>query len=195
MLMKSKKPGQTNRVAIMALIKDNPGITSPEIAKRVGLPNATRVTSVLWKDVRSERVLVERVCKDGYWVNAHYLPDQVPPDAVERIRQKLISSEDVIPAIKSPGVQNSVFDVPGSGKPAKKSHRKTAARHVSSPTPVTPAPARVVSHGFACAVTNDGSLVLMRAGEIQFSLNDVEAATLQSYLVKRAAASMFASMT
>lgn len=34
----------------------------------------------------------------------------------------------------------------------------------------------------------------MRSGEIQFSLTDVEAATLQSYLVKRAAANLFASM-
>jgi hypothetical protein len=34
----------------------------------------------------------------------------------------------------------------------------------------------------------------MRAGEIAFALSDVEAAALQSYLVKRAAASLFASM-
>jgi hypothetical protein len=43
-------------------------------------------------------------------------------------------------------------------------------------------------------VTNDGSLVLMREGQVQFSLSSTEATTLQSYLVKRAAASVFASI-
>lgn len=50
------------------------------------------------------------------------------------------------------------------------------------------------SSGFTCALTNDGSLVLIREGQIQFSLSNDEAVMLQSHLVKRAAASFFASM-
>jgi len=50
------------------------------------------------------------------------------------------------------------------------------------------------SQPFSCAVANDGSLVLMRGGRIEMSLSEVDAAALQSYLVKRAAANLFANI-
>jgi 3,4-dihydroxy-2-butanone 4-phosphate synthase len=86
--------------------------------------------------------------------------------------------------VKSADARNSVFDVP---KPTKqKSQPKaevTSSRQTTARSP-----------GFACALTSDGSLVLIREGQIEFSLSGAEAATLQSYLVKRAAANLFASM-
>jgi hypothetical protein len=193
MLMKSKKPAQTKRNAIMDLIRDNPGITSQEMATRLGFSNTTRVTGAVWKEVRANRVIVERISKDGNSMNAHYLSGQVPPDAVERISQKLVSAEDVIPEVKSPGARNSVFDVPGTAKIRRKRATSKAVTRDPAPVKMTP-PTRSKTAPFACAVTNDGSLVLMREGQIQFSLSDVEATTLQNYLVKRAAANMFASM-
>ncbi|WP_408636871.1 hypothetical protein [Paraburkholderia sp. RL17-368-BIF-A] len=129
-------------------------------------------------------------------MNAHYHADQVPPDAVERIQQNLVDAREVIPMSKDAGVRSSVFDVPGQPRRG----RRPAGRNSSSGStavPTVPRPtitAQRAENGFACAVTNDGTLVLMRAGEIQFSLSDVEAATLQRYLLKRVAANLFASM-
>ncbi|CAG4911655.1 winged helix-turn-helix domain-containing protein [Paraburkholderia saeva] len=187
----SKKQLQSKRAQMHALIQANPGITSGEIAERVGLDSASKVTTALWKAVRSGRILTERVEQNGRFMNAHYLPDQVPPDAVERINQKLVDAKDVIPAAKSPTARNSVFDVPRAEK-AKKPSGRRAALEIASPSTPSDAPVRL--RGFACAVTNDGCLVLMRQGQIEFSLSDVEAATLQSYLLRRAAANVFANM-
>jgi hypothetical protein len=186
---KTKKALLSRRAEMVALIKAEPGITSADIAKRLGLPNSSKVSTALWTSIRSGTILTERAEVDGYWMNKHYLPDQVPPDAVERIRQKLVDAKDVIPTKKSPGTQNSVFDVPSAKRHVKKSvASKNATPAPASTTPSISRPPQLATRAFACAVANDGSLVLMRAGEIAF------AAALQSYLVKRAAASLFASM-
>ncbi|WP_175886044.1 hypothetical protein [Burkholderia sp. BCC0044] len=112
------------------------------------------------------------------------------PDAVERIQQKIVDAKNVIPIAKSDGARSSVFDTKQlkTKRKPRVAQRAPAAPHVTTPLP------KIGPAGFACAVTNDGSLVLMREGTIQFSLSSIEATTLQSYLVKRAAASLFASM-
>ncbi|MBW5280842.1 hypothetical protein ACS0X5_26310 [Burkholderia gladioli] len=46
---------------------------------------------------------------------------------------------------------------------------------------------------FTCAIANDGSLVLMRAGRIELALSDADTAILQRYLVKRIAANKLLS--
>jgi hypothetical protein len=180
----NKKQILNKRAKLLELIKDKPGITSPELAEQVGFDSSSKVTTALWQRVRSGQIVTERVVRDGYNVNAHYMADQVPPDAVERINQKRVDASEVIPMVKSADARNSVFDVP---KPTKqKSQPKaevTSSRQTTARSP-----------GFACALTSDGSLVLIREGQIEFSLSGAEAATLQSYLVKRAAANLFASM-
>lgn len=194
-MAKTKKVALSRRAEIVELIKQQPGITSAEIASRLGIANSTKVSSALWPSVKSNRILVERITKDGKAMNAHYHPDQVPPDAVERIKQKLVDASEVIPMAKAADARNSVFDVPGAARRGKKRVAgKAPTRTPSAAVPVATKPVLPASRSFACAVTNDGTLVLMRAGEIQFSLSDIEAVTLQNYLVKRAAASLFASM-
>ncbi|SDR02592.1 hypothetical protein SAMN05443026_2507 [Burkholderia orbicola] len=190
-MMKSKKEQLSRRMQAVEMIKRHPGITSAEIAEKLELENSTKVSGAVWPEVRAGRVLVERIVRNGTTMNAHYMADDVPPDAVERVQQKIVDVQNVIPIAKSDDARTSVFDTkrlktkrkPGVAKPAP------AAPHVTTPLP------KIGPAGFACAVTNDGSLVLMREGTIQFSLSSVEATTLQSYLVKRAAASLFASMT
>ncbi|WP_124800768.1 hypothetical protein [Paraburkholderia phosphatilytica] len=113
------------------------------------------------------------------------MSDQVPPDAAERINQRIIDASEVIPAVKSADARNSVFDVPKQKRP-----RKSGSKHPTT----TPTPAAGVPRVFSCAIANDGSLVLMRGGRIELSLSDTDAATLQSYLVKRATANLFASI-
>lgn len=192
--MKSKKQQVTRRVQVVELIKRQPGITSAEIAEKIGLDNSTRVSSAVWPEVKAGRVLVERIVRNGTTMNAHYMSDDVPSDAVERIQQKIVDAKNVIPIAKSDDARTSVFDTkrlktkrkPTVAKPAPSTHHVTA--HATTPAP------KVGPAGFACAVTNDGSLVLMREGLIQFALSSVEASTLQNYLVKRAAASLFANM-
>lgn len=194
-MAKTKKALLSRRVEIVELIRREPGITSAELATRLGLASSTTVSSAIWPSIKSNQILVERITKDGKAMNAHYHPDQVPPDAVERIKQKLVDASEVIPMAKASDARNSVFDVPGAKRRVKRhTPRKTTGRPSSDAAPAAAKPTPVASRNFACAVTNDGTLVLMRAGEIQFSLSDIEAATLQSYLVKRAAASLFASM-
>lgn len=189
-MMKSKKEQISRRLQIVELIKLQPGITSAEIARKLNLENSTKVSTAVWPSVKAGRVLVERIVRDGTTMNAHYLSDDVPPDAVERIRQKIVDAKNVIPIAKSDDARSSVFDTkrPKPKRKPRVAKRAPAATHATTPIPKT-GPA-----GFACAVTNDGSLVLMREGTIQFSLSSIEATTLQSYLVKRAAASLFASM-
>lgn len=183
--MATKKHILSKRAEMIELIKANPGISSAELAARVGMGSASKVTTALWQSVRGGKVITERAEIDGHWMNRHYMADQVPPDAAERINQKVIAAEDVIPIAKSASARNSVFDI---GKPEKKKSGNGGAKVPTTARSITSA------SGFACAVTNDGSLVLIREGEIQFSLTEREAAALQTYLVKRAAASFFASM-
>ncbi|MFX1766389.1 winged helix-turn-helix transcriptional regulator [Paraburkholderia sp. A1RI-2L] len=172
---------QTKRGALIELIRQNPGITSSELAERMGT-DTSKVTTSLWNYVRAGKIMTERVERDSRYVNAHYMADQAPPDAVERINQRIIDANEVIPSGRSHGTRNSVFDVP-QPLAAKRSTASGSSKGVGA------------SDDFACAITNNGSLVLMRGGEIQFSLTEREAATLQAYLVKRAAASFFANMT
>ncbi|WP_106306338.1 winged helix-turn-helix domain-containing protein [Paraburkholderia sp. BL18I3N2] len=190
----TKKAVLSKRSRLIELIKAKPGITSRELAEQVGFDSSSKVTTALWHRVRSGHIITERVPHNGFNVNAHYMADQIPPDAVERINQRLVDAADVIPAAKSPEARNSVFDVPSIKRSAKRPNKQPSPSRLHPPMTPTSVSSRATSREFACAITNDGSLVLMRAGEIQFSLTDVEAATLQSYLVKRAAASLFANM-
>lgn len=198
-----KKQLQGKRGQMLELIRQHPGITSGELAEKVGMEGSSSVSSAMWTAIRLGHIMVERVIRNGKSTNAHYHPDQVPPDAVERVQQKLVNASQVIPISKANDIRSSVFDVPGAKQRRKKHAPRKAPSRAPAAAPALPATARATAssassaspRNFACAITNDGSLVLMRAGEIQFSLTDVEAATLQSYLVKRAAANLFASMT
>ncbi|MBR7969071.1 hypothetical protein [Burkholderia cenocepacia] len=194
-MMKSKKEQISRRLQIVELIKRQPGITSAELARKLNLENSTKVSTAIWPSVKAGKVLVERIVRDGTTMNAHYLSDDVPPDAVERIQQKIVDAKNVIPIAKSDDARSSVFDTKRlkTKRKPRVAKRAPAAPH-AAPHATTPIP-KVGPAGFACAVTNDGSLVLMREGAIQFALSSLEATTLQSYLVKRAAASLFASMT
>nr|WP_175800268.1 hypothetical protein [Burkholderia anthina] len=192
--MKSKKELLSRRAQVVQLIKHQPGITSAEIAEKLGLENSTKVSTSVWPEVRAGRVLVERINRNGQTMNAHYMSDDVPPDAVERIQQKIVDAKSVIPIAKSDDARTSVFDNKGLKAKRKPSgSQRTPATLPTTSKAAVPA-SKIETAGFACAVTNDGSLVLMREGSIQFSLSSVEATTLQSYLVKRAAANLFASM-
>ncbi|MCA8086973.1 hypothetical protein [Burkholderia cenocepacia] len=194
-MMKSKKEQLSRRAQVVDLIRRQPGITSAEIAEKLALENSTKVSTSVWPEVRAGRVLVERINRNGQTMNAHYMSDDVPPDAVERIQQKIVDAKNVIPIAKSDDARTSVFD----NKRPKTKHKSSTAKaapaaHHATSHATTPVPT-IGPAGFACAVTNDGSLVLMREGSIQFSLSSGEATTLQSYLVKRAAATLFASIT
>ncbi|MGP3661478.1 hypothetical protein ACTU9R_31520 [Burkholderia gladioli] len=193
-MMKSKKEQLSRRAKIVELIKSRPGITSGEIAEKLALDNSTKVSTAIWPEVRAGRILVERINRHGQTMNAHYSPDAVPADAVERIQQKIVDAQNVIPIAKSDDARTSVFD----NKPRKVPRRPNATKRASAVQPIvvsaTTPTSKLGLSGFACAVTNDGSLVLMREGQVQFSLSSTEATTLQSYLVKRAAASVFASI-
>ncbi len=189
-MMKSKKEQLSRRAKIVELIKSRPGITSAEIAEKLALENSTKVSTAIWQDVKAGRIMVERINRNGQTMNAHYSPDDVPPDAVERIQQKIVDAKNVVPIAKSDDTRISVFDTKRLKTKRKPSVAKTAPAALHATTPIQ----KIGPSGFACAVTNDGSLVLMREGAIQLSLSSVEATTLQSYLVKRAAASLFASM-
>lgn len=196
-MQKAKKQLQSRREEIIELVKAHPGITSAEIAVKLGLENSAKAATAAWPAIKRGQIVVERISKDGQTKNAHYHPDQVPPDAVERIQQKLVDASEVIPISKAKDARNSVFDVPRK-QAARKSARKVPRRiqktvESINDTVPTSRPSRAPS-GFACAITNDGSLVLMRQGQVEFALSDAEAATLQSYLVKRATANLFASM-
>ncbi len=191
-MMKSKRAQLSRRAKIVELIQREPGITSAEIAEKLGLESTAKVSTALWPDVKRGRVMVERINRNGQTMNAHYLPDQVPPDAVERIQQKLVDAKSVIPIAKPDDARTSVFD----NRPRKAKPRQSVGKRASvvRPTPIGDAVASMSSPvDFACAVTNDGSLVLMREGIIRFSLSCVEAATLQNYLIKRATANFFAN--
>ncbi|MGU3777528.1 hypothetical protein [Burkholderia metallica] len=193
-MMKSKKELLSRRMQAVEMIKRHPGITSAEIAEKLELENSTKVSGAVWPEVRAGRVLVERIVRNGTTMNAHYMSDDVPPDAVERIQQKIVDAKNVIPIAKSDDARTSVFDTKRLNTKRKPSILKPApAAAPAAPHASTPLP-KLAPAGFACAVTNDGSLVLMREGTIQFALSSIEATTLQSYLVKRAAASLFTSM-
>ncbi|WP_420956611.1 hypothetical protein ACNSZH_32680 [Burkholderia gladioli] len=193
-MMKSKKELLSRRLQAVEIIKRHPGITSAEIAEKLELENSTKVSGAVWPEVRAGRVLVERIIRNGTTMNAHYMSDDVPPDAVERIQQKIVDVKNVVPIAKSDDTRTSVFD----NKPRKAKRQPSATKRLSAAQPIvvnaTPPTPKLGLSGFACAVTNDGSLVLMREGQVQFSLSSTEATTLQSYLVKRAAASVFASI-
>ena len=196
-MQRAKKQLQSRREEIIELVKAHPGITSAEIALKLGLENSTKAATAAWPAIKRGQIVVERVSIDGQTKNAHYHPDQVPPDAVERVQQKLVDASEVIPISKAKGARNSVFDVPRK-QAARKATRKAPRRIQRTAEPiVNTVPATRLSlgpGGFACAITNDGSLVLMRQGQVEFALSDAEATTLQSYLVKRAAANLFANM-
>ncbi|SAL19295.1 hypothetical protein AWB71_00919 [Caballeronia peredens] len=194
--MKSSKQAQSRKAAMVDLIKAEPGITSAEIATRLGLQSSKPVPSALWQDLRSGRILTERVVVNSRHVSAYYLPEQVDAETVERIRQSVVDAKNVVPIAKTATARSSVFDV--AKPPARRStgrRGKGTARHHSKPI-VSAGNARdtnVAPQDFACAVASDGRLMLIRGGKIELALSDVEAATLQQYLVKRAAASLIAS--
>ncbi|REE17963.1 hypothetical protein B0G71_0940 [Paraburkholderia sp. BL27I4N3] len=188
----TKKTSQSKRAEMIALIGQYPGITSADIAQRLGLESSNKVGPALWTAIKGGRILTERVERNGRWMNKHYLPDQVPPDAVTRVHQRIVDASEVIPPPGALSAPTSVFNGPRKSPKRKWPVHHRAASGSKVIDVQTPAPKS--ASRFACAITSSGNLVLMRAGEIQFSLSDAEAATLQSYLVKRAAANLFASM-
>lgn len=195
MVLAKKQPG-SRRQEVINLVKAHPGITSIEVATKLGLASSTRASTALWPAIKRGHIVAERIVVDGKTMNAHYHADQVPPDAVERIQQKLVDASEVIPMSKATGARTSVFDVPSQLRRVRqRPKKKNSSPPATTSTPPLPT---IISprapSGFACAVTNDGTLVLMRAGEIKFLLTDIEAATLQSYLLKRAAASLITNM-
>lgn len=195
-MTKSKQQLQTKRAAMMTLIGQFPGITSAEIAEKLELGSSNKVGTALWTAIRSGRVLTERVERNGRWMNKHYLPDQMPVDAVVRVKQKIVDASDVIPPEAIRSAPNSVFNGPRKSTHAKKRPLRRSKAKTGPAPQSTPLPQTVErKQSFSCAVTNDGSLMLMRGGRIEMELTEVDAATLQSYLVKRAAASVFISMT
>jgi len=183
--MATKKELTTKRDEMRMAIKQHPGITSTEIAGRVGVITPTLVTSALWKDLRSGRIRAELVERNGRKVNTYYMPEDLPADAVERIQQHRVDARDK-PITKPTSARNSVFDVPGTqAKP-----RRAARRAPVSMIEVTPS----APMSFACAITSDGRLVLMRDGSVEVSLTENETLTVQACLMKLAAAKFFASM-
>ncbi|WP_017776664.1 hypothetical protein [Paraburkholderia kururiensis] len=183
--MAAKKRISSKRAEMIEVVRQFPGITSAEIAQRLGIDTAIRVSNALYTNIKAGRIVTERIERNGHYMNAHYMSDQIPPDAVERISQKLVDASEAIPAAKSPSARNSVFDVPKAAR-SRKPVSKRAATTLALTTDVP--------RTFSCAIANDGSLVLMRGGRIEMSLPQADAAALQQYLVKRAAANFLASM-
>lgn len=184
--MATKKHVLSKRSEMIELIKANPGISSADLAARVGINGASKVTTALWQYVRNQKIVTERAEIDGRWMNKHYMADQVPPDAVERISQRIVDATDAIPAVKSPQARNSVFDVPHVAKAKTTIRAMQPQKSVSSASDAS---------GFTCAVTGDGGLVLMRDGAIEASLSERETSKVQACLMKLAAAKFFATMT
>lgn len=195
-MKKAVKVLQTRRATITKAVAENPGITTAELAALIGVDSSKLVSNAVWVLLKSGKLFAEQIVRDGHHMNAYYIPDQVGADSVSRIRQKLVDAADVIPTPRSRSIANSVFDVPRAAK-----RRSKVRVHSSLPNQVSTHPAvnstqtlKPATPTFACAVTNDGSLVLMREGHIEFFLSDIEAQALQRYLMKRAAANVFAEM-
>lgn len=189
-MQKASKKLPSRRAEILAVIREHPGITSGEIAQRLGIAQVGKITTDMWQAIKSERVLTERVLQNGRHVNAYYMPDQITGDSVTKVNQRIVDANDVIPSALGPDVQTSVFGAHN----VKSKRGKSRAKASRAAAPVEPAGRPTSASGFACAIASDGTLVLIREGQIQFSLNDVEAATLQSYLMKSAAASLLSNM-
>ncbi len=183
--MATKKLIQGKRAEMIELIKAHPGISSAELASRVGINSASKVTTALWQYVRNEKIVTERAEIDGRWMNKHYMADQVPPDAAERITQRVIDASNAAPTIKSPQARNSVFDVPSPPKQQRASRQSQAS--------AIEAMSRM-SAKFDCAITGNGGLVLLRDGAIEVSLSESETLKVQACLMKLAAAKFFATM-
>ncbi|MHB9838487.1 hypothetical protein Q8F57_027035 [Paraburkholderia terrae] len=193
----TKKAAQSKRAEMRALIAEYPGITSAEIAEKLGIPSSNKVGTALYNDIKGGRVLTERVERNGRWMNKHYLPDHLPVDAVIRVKQRIVDASEVIPPPASNSAPTSVFNGPRKPRRGKKRAVRSVGKTATSPqAKVVETQVKVVDKApsFACAIANDGSLVLMRGGRIELSLSEVDASTLQSYLMKRAAANVFASM-
>lgn len=193
-MQKASKKLPSRRAEILALIKERPGITSGEIAEQLGISVVNKITTDMWPSIKSGRVLTQRVLRNGRHVNAYYMADQITADSVMTVNQRIVDASDVIPPALGRDVQTSVFGA-HNVKPKRGKSRAKASRAAAPVEPTSvPASRPTSASGFACAIASDGTLVLIREGQIQFSLNDAEAAALQSYLMKRAAASLFANM-
>lgn len=195
-MKKAVKVLQARRDAILTAVTERPGVTTAELASIIGVDGTKFVSNAMWQLLKSGKVLAEQIVRDGRHMNAYYRPERIGSDSVARVRQKLVDAAEVVPMHRSKTVPNSVFDVPRATRSGKKrTARKAPALPQAAPAAtIPPEPPAIAARRFACAVTNDGSLVLMREGQIEFSLSDIEAATLQNYLLKRAAANLFANM-
>jgi hypothetical protein len=193
-MQKASKKLPSRRAEILALIKERPGITSGEIAEQLGIAVVNKITTDMWPSIKSGRVLTQRVLRNGRHVNAYYMADQITADSVMTVNQRIVDANDVIPPALGPTAQTSVFGGHGAKSHPGKSRGKEARAAVPIEPKSVPASRSTSVNAFACAIASDGTLVLIREGQIQFSLTDAEAATLQRYLMKRAAASLFADM-
>lgn len=195
-MKKAVKVLQNRRGAIMKAVADNPGVTTTELVSLVGVESTKLVSNAMWVLLKSGKLLAEQITREGRHMNAYYLPEQIGPDSVARVRQKLVDAADVIPAHRSGATPNSVFDLPRATRRRSKSRARAAASKLTptQPTAIAVKAVDVTAGGFDCAVTNEGSLVLMRKGHIAFSLNHAEVSALESYLMKRAAGRVFAQI-
>ncbi|MFM0049887.1 hypothetical protein [Caballeronia grimmiae] len=184
------------KAAMVELVKAEPGITSAEIASRLGLQSSKPVPSALSQDLRSGRIVTEHGVVNSRHVSALHLPEQVYAETVERIRQSVVDAENVVPIAKKATARSSVFDVSKALTRRSTWRRgKRSAKHHAKPI-VSAGNARdihVAPQDFACVVASDGRLMLMRRGQNEPALSDVEAATLQRYVVQRAAVNLAAN--
>jgi hypothetical protein len=194
----TKKAAQSKRAEMRALIAEYPGITSAEIAEKLELASSNKVGTALWTDIKSGRILTERVERNGRWMNKHYLPDQLSADAVIRVKQRIVDASEVVPPSAARAATTSVFNGPRKQRGGKNRSTRKSVVHTTpaSQAKVVSMQAKVAEKApsFSCAVANDGSLMLMRGGRVELSLTDTEATALQNYLLKRAAANLLASM-
>ncbi|NIE87276.1 MULTISPECIES: hypothetical protein [unclassified Burkholderia] len=193
MSSKKLKVMQARRDAILAAVRQQPGVTTKELADIIGTHDVKPVSNAMWRLLRSGNILSEQVTRDGAHMNAYYLPEQIDGDSVERVNQKLVDASDVVPVKRAALPAGSVFELARKQKrktnPPTRSSGKPAPASANLPVDAAPAPTpHPAIDPFTCAIASDGSLVLMRAGRIELALSDADTAILQRYLVKRIAA-------
>ncbi|NBI48866.1 hypothetical protein [Burkholderia sp. ISTR5] len=177
MSSKKLKVMQARRDAILAAVRQQPGVTTKELADIIGTHDVKPVSNAMWRLLRSGNILSEQI--DG--------------DSVERVNQKLVDASDVVPVKRAALPAGSVFELARKHKrktnPPTRSSGKPAPASANLPVDAKPAPTpHPAIDPFTCAIASDGSLVLMRAGRIELALSDADTAILQRYLVKRIAA-------
>ncbi|PRH35232.1 hypothetical protein, partial [Burkholderia gladioli] len=133
MSSKKLKVMQARRDAILAAVRQQPGVTTKELADIIGTHDVKPVSNAMWRLLRSGNILSEQVTRDGAHMNAYYLPEQIDGDSVERVNQKLVDASDVVPVKRAALPAGSVFEL------ARKHKRKTnpPTRSSGKPAPAS----------------------------------------------------------